>query len=176
MERNMAKLEEENEQLKQQLAKLTQDLHSHHIGTPMCPVEFTVTDFERKNECNETWVSPPFYLHKKGYKMCLKVFANGWLAGEDTSVSVYIVVQKGEFDDRLKWPIREKLKIQLLNKDPNCRHHTEIINFSEVGDAAKRVTRGEASNYMCGQSQYISQAQLRENYLKNDSIKFRLYV
>ena len=37
----------------------------------------------------QEWYSPPFDTHPGGYKMCIKVYANGRGDGADTRVSVY---------------------------------------------------------------------------------------
>ena len=59
-----------HDQLKQQVEKLTRDLSAYEIGTPLCPVEFTMTDFEQHKRDDDRWYSPPFYTQPKGYKMC----------------------------------------------------------------------------------------------------------
>ena len=43
----------------------------------MLPVELTMTNFARDKMHSDHWYSPPFYTHPHGYKMCLRVDANG---------------------------------------------------------------------------------------------------
>ena len=43
----------------------------------MPPVEFTIGDFFKMKESNAEWISPPFYTHPRGYKLCLVVYPNG---------------------------------------------------------------------------------------------------
>ena len=61
----------------------------------VAPVLIVFNDFQQ----HTIWWSPPFYTHPQGYKMCLKVFPNGNRYGENTHMSVYINILKGEFDD-----------------------------------------------------------------------------
>ena len=53
------------------------------------PTERTMTNFEQHKIDSDQWYSPPFYTHPQGYKMCLKVYANGSGKGKGTHVSVY---------------------------------------------------------------------------------------
>ena len=72
------------------------------------PVVFTVTNFNKnsKKQANETWLSPPFYTHTRGYKVCLEVYANGDEDGEGSHVSIYAFIIRGEHDDELEWPFK----------------------------------------------------------------------
>ena len=66
------KLEEENQQLRDQLVQL-----EHTLSTVPINVSFFMTKFSRLKADDDVWISPPFYSHPHGYKMCLEVFANG---------------------------------------------------------------------------------------------------
>ena len=173
----VARLEEENKQLKQQVEKLTQDLQTQKVYTPICPVEFTMTNFDQKRKDKERWQSPPFYTHVEGYRMCLHVYADGYASGAGTHVTTAIVMMKGEFDDQLQWPFRGKIDIQLLNQDRNEGHHTKTIDFDndKAGESGNRVTEGEESNSKGGCHRYISHADLQPKYLNiNNCLNFRI--
>ena len=43
----------------------------------MPPVEFIIIDFLKMKESDVEWISPPFYSHPHGYKLCLVVYPNG---------------------------------------------------------------------------------------------------
>ena len=68
------------------------------------PVTFTIDSFTLRKNLDEEWISPPFYTHYGGYKMCLMVHPNGYQEVRGTHVSVYIHMMSGEFDDGLQWP------------------------------------------------------------------------
>ncbi len=57
-------------------------------------------NFEQHKRDDDSWFSPPVYTHPQGYKICLRVDANG----SGTHVSVGVHFMRGEFDDSLKWP------------------------------------------------------------------------
>ena len=54
----------------------------------MFPTERTMISFEQHKVNGDSWYSPPFYTHPRGYKMCLCVSANGSGAGKGTRLSV----------------------------------------------------------------------------------------
>ena len=68
------------------------------------PVTFTIDNFTLRKNADEEWISPPFYTHHGGYKMCLAVHPNGYPEARGTHVSVYAHMMSGEFDDHLQWP------------------------------------------------------------------------
>lgn len=99
----------ENKQLKHQVDKLMQDLRLQRICTPICPVEFTMTNIEQHQTDDDEWLSPSFYTHLEGYKMQVYFAANSYDEYEDTHIAVGIQLMKGEYDDQLQWPFRGKL-------------------------------------------------------------------
>ena len=63
------------------------------------------------------WVSNPFYAFKGGYLMCMKVSVVGYDDGEDTYMSVYLYLMKGQYDDELSWPMGGEYTITLLDPE-----------------------------------------------------------
>ena len=64
-------------------------------------------NFSHYQRSGKVWYSPPFYCHP-GYKMQLAVYANGTGAGASTHISIALLLMKGEFDDKIPWPVPEK--------------------------------------------------------------------
>ena len=137
--------------------------------------DFTMTDFKEKRRRDEVWYSPHFYTHPRGYKMCLRVDANGNGSSKGTYVSVFVHILRGEFDDQLKWPITGNFTVQLLNQEEDRGHHTKIAKCTELSAAhAGRVTKGYISLVPLGFHSFISHADLRPCYLMNDCLKLRI--
>ena len=170
----MERLDEENTQNKEQLKKLIGDLELQNIGSPLSPVEITVTNFEQKMTDCTHWQSPPFYTHEKGYKMSLHVDVYRKDRDMGTYVSVYISLMKGKFDKQLKWPFRGNVEIQLLNQDKDEGHFKMMVDFRDGIEAGNRVTEGEKATTKLGIRDFICHSDLRPKYLKNDCIKFRI--
>ena len=146
------------------------------------PTERTMTNFGQHKVDSDHWYSPPFYTHPQGYKMCLKVYANGTGKGKGTHVSVSAYLMRGEFDDHLEWPFRGHVVIQLCNQLQDKYHHGHTIDFSETADARiiSRVTSGERDDSGWGCDTLIPHNDLNFNpttnsqYLKNDCLHFQI--
>ena len=103
-----------------------------HLGNELVrvpPVDIVMDDFEEHKMKADTWFSPPFYTHIGGYKMCLKVYANGFGNGKGTHVSVFVLLMRGEFDDHLKWPFNGNVTVQL--KKNYLPHYQRTVNLDD---------------------------------------------
>ena len=85
----------ENQQLREALGTSEQNLqaHQHMLEVLTCtgtlPFEFKITNFNQHKRANDEWYSPPFYTHTHGYRMCIKLFANGFDNFKGECVSVF---------------------------------------------------------------------------------------
>ena len=192
------KLDEQNQKFKNQLDKQNEKIaailrnpsvqSSKEVGaatvTPkaeetegdpnVTPVLIVFKDFQQ----HTIWWSPPFYTHPQGYKMCLKVFPNGNRSGENTHVSVYINIMKGEFDDRLLWPFRGDLTIRLLRNNSETWYYEKVISFTERihPRVSGRVVKGDKLIQGFGIDQFIPQDSLTTSsgYIQDNSLRFRI--
>lgn len=168
------KLQVESDRFKQQIATLMKDVQAIQISLiPSCPAEVTMTDFEQHKKDDDQWFSLPFYSHPKGYKMCLRVDANGHGQGKHTHTSVYIHLMKGEFDDHLKWPFRGEVTVKLLNQKQGRGHHAGTVSFTDDTPGG-RVREGERAKDGWGSSNFISYTDLQAKYLMNDCLRARI--
>ena len=114
-------MEEHEDKAVRQHLRMVMSLHSQQKNEPLVlshtanssqyllnlpPVEFAITDFLKMKDSNTEWVSPPFYTHPHGYKVCLVVYPNGIEIGKGSHVSVFVGLLKGEHDDQLAWPLQ----------------------------------------------------------------------
>ena len=166
----------------EKLQKISGGAAPPHLEMAFPPVDLVMDEFEQHKKSNAEWFSEPFYTHPRGYKMCLSVNAKGWGDGEDSHVSVYIHLMKGEFDDSLKWPFQGDVTIQLLNQLGDGGHHQDTFSFSNSTGSARfagRVTAGERGAAW-GNRQFIPNFQLTYNakknrqYLKDGDLCFRV--
>lgn len=169
-------------QLEENRVVLATQCHSVQAFIGLFPTEFSMPDFEDKRTHNLPWQSPSFYSHLQGYKVRLVVCVNGLGAGKGTHVSVYACLLRGEFDDRLQWPFRAEVTIQLLNQLADRNHATGTIHFTErTPDVyTSRVSCDERAENGWGQQKFIAHADLGYNsiknrqYLKDDRLRFRI--
>ena len=79
-------------------------------GLSCPPITFTIDDFKKRIKLKDMWLSPPFYTHVGGYKVCLcvqtdvTIRTNHYEFEQSSSVSVSIHLLAGEFDEHLTWP------------------------------------------------------------------------
>ena len=146
-----------------------------HVG--LVPFGFTMPDFEQKKTSNSSWYSPSFYTHPHGYKMCLRVDANGYGIHKNSSVAVCLCMMRGEYDESLKWPFRGDITVQLLNQVGYCGgHHMLTIHLTDHADdelqaVCGRVVSGERSSVGWGYHNFSCHSNLVPNYLKDDCLK-----
>jgi len=139
------------------------------------PVILKLSEFERKKYDETHWFSDVFYTHEDGYNLQLKVFPNGNDVGEDTHVSVYLYMDEGEDDDDLRWPMRKRLKVKLLNQISNTQHHSEVHSIS----AKRNATRRDRDKWIWYAHMFISHDDLYcfpadRRFLLNDCLFFEV--
>ena len=110
--------------------------------------------------------------------MRLQVYSNGDFSGKGTHVSMYVVLVKGENDDKLNWPFKGDLTIQLLNWRMDEGHFERVLSFNENTplDCRSRITADMKSTSF-GYPQFIPHIRLQHNnteYLKHDALCFRV--
>ena len=140
-----------------------------------------MTEYSKHKRNGDKWYSPPFYTGPEGYKMCLRVDANGVGDGADTHMSVFVYLMRGEHDDKLTWPFRGDIAIQLVDQNKDQDHLEHTVEFDDDTAAADedvsgRVTVGERADYGWGLHKFVSHTELEstKQYLKNDCMKFRV--
>ena len=159
---NVKKLEEENNELRKQVMKVTEHLK---ICALICPVEFTLIDFEKQKKQRTAWMSPPFYTDLKGYKCSIRV-TNDYNFFMKEFITVHLVLMKGEFDDQLNWPFFGLFQFQLLNQDQG--KELNKVFATDVSRATKREGNKIDTFWNVGHDT------LQQGYLKNDCLKFRI--
>ena len=144
------------------------------------PLLFRLTDFDKRKTSTENFRSPAFYTRPRGYKMCIGVIACGEGDGEDTHVSVFAHLMRGENDDHLPWPFTGKVTIELLNQLKDNHHHSMQVKFPSDNEASQRVVNKEVTLVGYGYGSFISHSELGYDaakccqYLKDDCLYFRV--
>ena len=148
------------------------------------PVTFSVDRFSVRKIHNEKWMSPPFYTHAGGYKMCLSVFPNGDKEAKGNHVSIFLHMMQGEFDDHLTWPFSGAvINITALNqRNPALGRLVGSKGNVGVGmnlftrdsrECRSRVLHGPyGPGY--GRHKYIPLQYLNQ-YLANDTLKILIF-
>ncbi|XP_022328953.2 TNF receptor-associated factor 3-like isoform X2 [Crassostrea virginica] len=119
--------------------------------------------------------SQPFYTGQFGYKMCARVYLNGDGLGKGTHLSVFFVVQRGEYDALLPWPFRQKVTLMLLDQDTGTRHAVDSFKPDVSSSSFKRPET--EMNVGSGCPLFISHVLVETpTYLKDDTIFIKVVV
>ena len=115
-----------------------------------------------------------FYTSPGGYKMCIRVDADGVGSGSGTHVTVCAKLLEGAYDASLSWPFMGTVMFTLLNQLADNNHHSEIFEFTTGHNANVGISVGYV--------QFISHSALSHDpvkntqYLKNNTLYFRVSV
>ena len=140
-------------------------LQTHTTPLPVPPFYFTASsgDFCRYD-------SQPFYSHPGGYKMLVSVFPNG------THLRLAVYIQRGEFDDQLRWPFNGRVTVQAYNFTTKRWSNETTIVLSEEECGLQVVTRCLNVQYYegFGYNDFLSHLELYKHYIASDISKFRV--
>ena len=145
------------------------------------PCTITMFNYNEHKRVGDQWYSVPFYTETNGYKLRLKVHANGFGIDKDTHLSVGVRLVKGENDESLKWPLNSEITIQLLNWREDKGHVEMIFNHYNLPiEYRTRVIDGETEPGSGVKLEVIPHKDLEYNadnnteYLHNDTLCFRV--
>jgi TNF receptor-associated factor 4 len=138
--------------------------------------KLVLSEYQKKKQAAHGGIFqfPPFYTHPNGYRMALRVEANGWGSGKGTHVSVEAPIIEGLHDAELEWPFIGRVTFTLLNQLEDKNHYIRVVAFH----ATKNARVGSAR----GKSQFILHSALAHDpvrniqYLKDDTLHFRMSV
>ena len=101
--------------------------------------------------------------------MCLRVVLNDFLPVFFFALSVYLM--RAEHDDRLVWPFRGDITVQLVDQIKDQDHMIVDFGFSKKSpiSSCSRVKSGERAKSGCEEVYMPSKI-----YVKDDCIKFRV--
>lgn len=126
---------------------------------------------DAQNEKIISIYSPYFYFGKEGYKMRLRLDPNGSNEGKNSHMSLFLLILKGEFDDKLTWPLILEVKFTLMNAAQG-----EIHTYTFRPDPfPKPTTDSEFDGYKAGYSQFIAHDYIPA-YIKDDMIFIKCEV
>ena len=142
------------------------------------PVMFTIDNFRKRMTINDLWLSPPFYTHNGGYKMCISVQPNGARDAYGRFVSAGIHFLMGEYDDYLKWPFPGAL-ITLTVMATQRNHSNFSIRFNLTGKDTKHIRSKQLDGglgYGLEVSKFLDHWSAFSNFLTRDQQCLQLMV
>lgn len=164
----------------EQLALLQGELRTLQTKMAVSPsinqgsMTFKVMEYKKKKENNEVYRSPSFYTTTNGYHLSVLLYPNGEGKGQGTHVSVYAELKEGRNDNKLNWPFRGSVVMELLNQLADQNHQSKVANFSEQDNAVIGASWGY-SNYI-PHSDLLHNPLANTQYLKDDTLYLRISV
>ena len=114
--------------------------------------------------------SPTFYSSGDGYKMRLHLHVpSGDGIGEETHLSIFLTIMKGEFDAILQWPFTHKVSFRLIN-----RHRgRDVVDVFQPDPMSSSFQRPKTDmNVASGCPRFISLAELNQGGFMEDNTIF----
>ena len=118
-------------------------------------------------------MSDKFYNTRPGYNINLKIFPNGDGPSKDKFMSIYFVINKGEYDDEVRWPFQCKIRLILLssiNESLNIKH-SMLPDYN----TACYGRPGIKPNHGVGQDKFFAISDILNNdaYLHGNALKIQ---
>ncbi len=166
-EAEITALKAENTSLKQQIEARS--------PLKLPPFYYTVLNYEQCKKGNLVLMSPPFYSHPKGYKMCLHIYPNGLPSGARTHMALLVYIMRGEFDDTLQWPFTGRVTIDMCNNKSQQWTQVKVVDFKE---SPTKRERNHLTSGVWGYQQVLPQDQVAAEYMikegTNNFVRFRV--
>ena len=138
---------------------------------PSAVLDFVITNFSKCKRSNEECISQSFYSHEYGYKLSLLVYPNGRDKWKNKYISIFVHLMKGENDDKLTFPFRGDILVQIVNWRENKRHVEQLIEFNKETDP-----RGDYGARVTGLAGFLSGRQYRgygfPDFLSHEFLEF----
>ena len=164
-------LKVESHEVKEGVAKLNTTAHHIAVHTAgdcdVCRI-ITVNKYSEAKGTRGIKLQDEFYYHKQGYKFSFAIFYF------DNNVFVVPFLKEGECDDQLLWPVKVKVRVELLNQAGD-HHHVE----RSVSWECEKEKRGDIRYFNTAdcvlQYHEVEKKDDGVRYLMNDCLQFRFH-
>ena len=139
-----------------------------------------ITDYKRRKEDSIagrtlSLYSQPFFTSRYGYRMCARAYPNGDGVGKGTHFSLFFVVMRGEYDNLLQWPFRQKVTLTLMDQDTGRRNLSDTFKPDPSSSSFRKPL--SEMNVASGCPLFARHSQLETSpFLKDDCIFIKLAV
>ena len=174
-----ANLEEANALLSSQKNNMEKRLLAEDSNAVNGQFIWKITNVKEKIKKNIILFSKPFYTSVKGYKFCIQMYMNGNSGGKCNHVSVYLYLQRGNYDSELEWPFRGTVKFTLLNQVGDSDHY--IVSSFNTEENEKKFMSSEqgVNNSGYGYPKFISHSKLlteKSKYYRDNCLYLKIDI
>ena len=146
------------------------------LSTTQSGAQFTISEYSKRKQFDNKYYSPRFTTSPQGYRLCLRVCANGYGSSKGSHLSISAVILKGQHDDHLQWPFTGTIIIELLNWLEDKGHYKRTLSIDTNNDLVR--VNVEVYGSGTGYRQFISHSSLNSStnpqYLYQDCIRVRV--
>ena len=120
--------------------------------------------------------SSTFYIC--GYKCKLQLFPNDLAEGENTHLSFFLILMKGEYDAMLTWPFHKKVTMMLIDQQEKAKDRENIaMSFITTGFPESFGRPANDENIGYGYRQFVSHEKLQERrYIVDDTMFIQIRI
>ena len=120
--------------------------------------------------------SSTFYICR--YKCKLQLFPNGLAEGENTHLSFFLTLMKGEYDAMLTWPFHKKVTMMLIDQQEKAKDRENIaMSFITTGFPESFGRPVNDENIGNGYRQFVSHEKLQESrYIVDDTMFIQIRI
>ena len=133
---------------------------------------------EAKNGFEGGLYGEPFYASPHGYKLKAKLFPNGNGNGENTHLSVFVVVMRGEYDAILPWPFAQKVTFTLIDQQQDTSQRENVVKYFKADPTMESFDKPkDDENAGMGYNTFVSHEKLQtRRYIVDNTIFIQIKV
>ena len=133
---------------------------------------FRIQNYEQKkqnalNNTEEFFYTESMLSHKHGYKSCLKFYPNGNGSGKNTHCSIYFALMKGEWDNLLKWPFRQRVSLTIFDQKFRRHHIVETFRPDPTSMSFQKPIHDVNRAYGC--PEFVAHTRI-DSFIENDTV------
>ena len=180
--RNMEKMfEETTRKLEEKVNILEKSMQCSEANSKNSSFTWRIDNFSEvlrkaKSEEETRIESSPFY--GCGYKCKLRLYPNGYSAGEGNHLSIFVKIMKGECDATLTWPFQKKVTFKLIDQEESTSNRKNIVSSTTADPELKNFARPLTDhNSGRGFHRFVSHEKMQERrYIVDDTIFIQVRI
>ncbi|XP_060706600.1 TNF receptor-associated factor 2-like [Hemiscyllium ocellatum] len=124
-----------------------------------------------------SFYSPAFQTHPFGYRLCCRLYPNGDGNGRGSHLSLFLAVVRGDYDDVLPWPFRQRVTFLLLDQAQQKHHLRESFAPDALsGSFQKPQSRMNVASGCPTFARHEMLHRDRSPYLRDDTLYIKVVV
>ena len=166
------KFEETTKKLVERVNVLEKDMHSNERCESFTWRIDGFSEVLRKAKSGEETKLQSSPFHRYGYKCKIGIVPNGFDSGENTHLSVFLEIMKGEYDATLTWPFDKKFTFTLIDQRENEHSRENIVKSITSNPKLSNFARPvNEENNGWGFPEFVSHEKLQKRrYIVDDTI------